>query len=214
MELKTRRNDKYWLVREHTHMLTYDVSAGDGCMEKTHGVRMLERGMRGYGVITSHRGWTEQDPLTSVWNLLWTPPWKPFFSKTDPTDAQKFLVYLTHKVIHCQHTPPLSETVIFSNNHEMCPHQMKSRTWRSQMLNTNKSHRWSQGMTEFTQLEVHSFLQSLCSCGLFQSYSFSARTGTSLVVQWLTPCFHYRGCGFSPWSENSDPRMMWGGQKI
>ena len=51
------------------------------------------------------------------------------------------------------------------------------------MFNTNKSHKWSQGTTEFTQVEVYSFLQSLCSCGLFQSYRFSARIGTSLVVQ-------------------------------
>ena len=109
-------------------MLTYDVSAGDECMEKTHGVRILERGVRGYGVITSHRGWAEQDPLTSVWSLLWTPPWKPFFSKMDPTDAQKFLVYMTRRVIRFQHTPPLSEKVIFSDNHEVCPHQMKSCT--------------------------------------------------------------------------------------
>ena len=48
-------------------MLTYDVSAGDECMEKTHGVRMLEPGVRGDGVITPHRGPTEQDALTSVW---------------------------------------------------------------------------------------------------------------------------------------------------
>ena len=109
-------------------MLTYDVSAGDECMEKTHGVRMLEPGVRGDGVITPHRGPTEQDALTSVWDLLWTPPWKPFFRKTDPTDAQEFLVYTTRRVIRFQHTPPLSEKVIFSDNHEMCPPQMKSHT--------------------------------------------------------------------------------------
>ena len=151
-------------------MLTYNSSAGDECMEKTQGVRILEQGMKGYRVITSHRWWTEQDPLTSVWSLLWTPPGKPFFSRTDPTDAQKFLVYTTRRVIRFQHTPPLSEKVIFSDHDEMCPHQVKSHTWRRQMFNTNKSHKWSQGTTEFTQVKVYSFLQSLCSRGLFQSY--------------------------------------------
>lgn len=53
------------LVREHTHMLTYDVSAGDERMEKTHGVRMLEPVCEGRS-DHAHRGPTEQDPLTSV----------------------------------------------------------------------------------------------------------------------------------------------------
>lgn len=95
------------------------------------------------GVITLTGGPTEQDPLTSVWSSLDTSL-ETVLQEDAPNWCTGILVYMTRRVIRVFNIPPLSEKVIFSETDEMCPHQMKSRTWRSQMLNTNKSHKWSQ----------------------------------------------------------------------